>query len=638
MAASPQYDVVIVGAGIAGAIMAKELAGKGARVLILESGPRDREDRKSFHDSYLTAMAKLPNSPYPPYWHGNDPKHEPNKEAVPRPMTAMTFAWPGLEEFKKWNGSQAKFDAFNKQSYLTYTATTELPFLSTYERLAGGTTWHWLGTALRFTESDFRMRSKYGQLVDWPITLPELYDDYASAEEMIGVSADVGDQRALEPYLGAQFPEGYEYPMKRIPMSVSDNLLGDTIKGLQFDRQDLEMTCTPQGRNSEYRDGRPACQGNSSCIPICPIQAKYDATVTLRDAESTNLVTTLTKAVVTDLEVGPNGLITGVNFLQYSGDVGNYQAQRKTASGKIVILAAHAVETVKILLMSNGRRGIANASGQLGCNLMDHLCYLGYGLSNQQGFPYRGPRSGSGIESLRDGPFRKRRSAWRVDVGNVGWQWADDDPTRSTHDFISGENKSCLNPGQEKLFGKALAERLNMANTRMLRLCYLVEQEPQQSNRITLSKNLFDGLRLPRPEINYSVTGSEYTLRGIVAAQQATDLIFDKIGANRHFPDHRQNYSHFINDSGYPGIEFTMDGKNYKVNLYGAGHIAGTYRMGFTGHDSVVDSNSRCWEHKNLYLLGSGTFPTITTGNPTLTIAALTFRASRSVLNDLQHL
>ncbi len=638
MADSTHNDVVIVGAGIAGAIMAKELAAKGARVLILESGPRDRDDRKSFHDTYLTAMAKLPNTPYPPYWHGSDPKHEPDKEAVPRPMTAMTLAWPGLTEFKTWNGSQAKFDAFNQQSYLTYTTTTELPFLSTYERLAGGTTWHWLGTALRFTENDFRMRSRYGQLVDWPITLPDLFDDYASAEETIGVSADVADQRALERYLGIQFPKGYDYPMKRIPMSVSDKLLGDTIKGLQFDRQDLEMTCTPQGRNSKYRGGRPACQGNSSCIPICPIQAKYDATITLREAESTNLVTTLTEAVVTDLEVGANGLVTGVNFLHYSGTAGNYRAQKKTTSGKIVILAAHAVETVKILLMSNGAQGIANGSGQLGCNLMDHLCYLGYGLSNQQGFPYRGPRSGSGIESLRDGPFRSRRSAWRVDVGNVGWQWADDDPARSARDFISGENKSLLNPNHEKLFGKALAERLNMANTRMLRLCYLVEQEPQQSNRITLSKSLVDGLGLPRPEINYSVTSSDYTLRGIVAAIEATDLIFEQVGANRYFPDHAPNYSHFLDESGFPGIEFTIDGKDYKTNLYGAGHIAGTYRMGTDAQASVVDSNSRCWEHKNLYLLGSGTFPTIATGNPTLTIAALTWRASRSVLNDLRRL
>lgn len=130
---------------------------------------------------------------------------------------------------------------------------------------------------------------------------------------------------------------------------------------------------------------------------------------------------------------------------------------------------------------------------------------------------------------------------------------SDDDPFSSTRDFFFGDNNSCLNPDSAKLFGKALIERVNKFNTRMMRLCYLVEQEPQDTNKITLSSSFVDGLGLPRPEVNYSVTGSEYTLRGIVAAR----------------------------------------------------------------------------------LLGSGTFPTITTANPTLTIAALTFRASRAVLKDL---
>ncbi|MGB7286882.1 MAG: GMC family oxidoreductase, partial [Salaquimonas sp.] len=72
-----------------------------------------------------------------------------------------------------------------------------------------------------------------------------------------------------------------------------------------------------------------------------------------------------------------------------------------------------------------------------------------------------------------------------------------------------------------------------------------------------------------------------------------------------------------------------------KANLFGAGHILGTYRMGSAASNSVVNADSRSWDHKNLYLLGSGTFPTEGTGNPTLTIAALTYRASRSVLKDL---
>jgi choline dehydrogenase-like flavoprotein len=171
-----------------------------------------------------------------------------------------------------------------------------------------------------------------------------------------------------------------------------------------------------------------------------------------------------------------------------------------------------------------------------------------------------------------------------------------------------------------------LVNRLNKFNTRMMRLCYLVEQEPMQDNRITLSKTHADGLGLPRPLVNYRVTDSKLTLRGIAAAADLTEQIFNKIGTN---------YSRFINETGYPAVEFNLDHKVYKTNLYGAGHIVGTYRMGTDDTNSVVDNNQRCWDHKNLYLLGSGTFPTIATGNPTLTLVALTFRSSRSILADL---
>jgi hypothetical protein len=46
-----------------------------------------------------------------------------------------------------------------------------------------------------------------------------------------------------------------------------------------------ELRVSPQARNSVDRDGRPACCGSASCIQICPIGAKYDATVHLSSAE-----------------------------------------------------------------------------------------------------------------------------------------------------------------------------------------------------------------------------------------------------------------------------------------------------------------------------------------------------------------
>jgi choline dehydrogenase-like flavoprotein len=57
--------------------------------------------------------------------------------------------------------------------------------------------------------------------------------------------------------------------------------------------------------------------------------------------------------------------------------------------------------------------------------------------------------------------------------------------------------------------------------------------------------------------------------------------------------------------------------------------------MGTNATNSVVNSEQRSWDHPNLFLVGSGVFPTVATGNPTLTLAALALWASQTLLADL---
>jgi choline dehydrogenase-like flavoprotein len=79
--------------------------------------------------------------------------------------------------------------------------------------------------------------------------------------------------------------------------------------------------------------------------------------------------------------------------------------------------------------------------------------------------------------------------------------------------------------------------------------------------------------------------------------------------------------------------DFTYKGKNY--HYYGAGHVVGTHRMGTDPDHSVVDACQRSHDVPNLWIVGSGSFPTVATANPTLTLMGLAFKSADSILAAL---
>lgn len=609
-----QAEVVIVGAGLAGSIIAYQLAMAGVDVLVLESGPEIPVNRTQYLERFYTNTLKTPESPYPPLTSLDTPR-DPALQNAPRATIAdLILGWkdPSI-------------------SYLVQRGP--LPFTSTYERVGGGTTWHWVGTCLRMVPNDFRLKSQYGVGVDWPIGYDDLQSAYCRAEAEIGVSANVNDQA----YLGMTFPEGYEFPMHTIPLSLVDGSFVAAVTGQVFDELPLVVSPTPAGRNSQPYAGRRVCAGNTNCTPICPIQAKYDATVTMNKALATGKVRVMYRTVASKVTVGPDSNIDGVEFIQYQ--LGDGPATGTgVAIGQRYVIAAHAIETPKLLLNSATPawpKGVANSSGQVGRNLADHPIYLAWGLmpEGKAIFPYRGPLSTAGIESLRDGAFRSERAAWRIEIGNEGWNWPANDPYNTVIDFIDATNNNQVNPlpsdqvpapKPQALYGTALVRKLNDIFTRQFRIAFLVEQVEDDPDNATSyivpSTQYTDRLNIPRPEIHYDL--SQYTMRGFAQAKRlATHIIEDLLGAvELTLP--------------IPPGTFMFQKEPY--SFQGAGHLMGTYRMGDDPAKSVVDKYQRSWDHKNLFLVGDGVFPTSGTSNPSLTIAALSFQAGDTLANDLK--
>ena len=589
-----RYDVVIVGGGFAGSLLAKELVSHGRSVLVLESGRNTGftfPGYQSLVDTYLLDLNKGPNSPYPENANAGDTDT------------------PGYVE-----------------------QTGPVPFTTDYVRALGGTSLHWLGTCLRMLPADFRMQTLYGLGEDWPLAYEDLEPFYRRAEGEIGVSANVEEQG----YHGVWFEDGYEFPMYRIPPSYIDQRLSEGLRRFRVDvagrSYPVGVTSTPQARNSipnpRYNGGKgyepvgaagapdtgQRCEGHSSCIPICPVQAKYNALKTL--ASIFRLLDTrgmpkdhfriITQAVASRLDIdGDSGRIRAVEYKVYRNEASG-EHETGTAYGRVYVVAANAVETAKLMLISERER----ASPHLGHYLMDHPYMMVLGRAREPMGVGRGPSSTSGIESLRDGPFRRELAAFRIEVGNWGWRFAADSPYADVAELVE----------REHLFGARLRSRLHHDLTRQVHLGPLVEQLPEYRNRVTLEPGARDPLGIPRPRIWYDV--SDYTRAGMAAAQRVCQKMY------------RQLRVQYVEKAQPFAVQVRY--RTQPLAFYGAGHMVGTHRMGTQRATSVVNTWQRSWDHDNLYLVGCGSMCTIGTSNPTLTMAALAFRSARKILQDLR--
>jgi len=600
------------------------LTAQDKEVVLLEAGKPDALSYQGYQ-AYVDQFFVLPNRPNAPYPQ-NDNAGMPG---IPYPQTEekSPSAWLSGEQYWIQEGP--------------------VSFGSDYTRALGGTTLHWLGIAMRHVPNDFHIETSYEQGLDWPVDYETMMPYYRRAEYELGVAGDVKEQS----YLGITFEEGYVFPMQSFPMSYLDNVLEEDIRGMTFEDGDLEYSIeiisTPQARNAmpnplarfesmtapegpiawkaanpdaedpQFRPvGNPTrlgfglgerCEGNSSCIPICPVQAKYNATKSLARAND-DFLDIRSQCVASKILVDEdNKLVTGIEYLRYA-DSSKSRHTQETVKGRIYVIAAHTVENAKLCLIS----GVANRSDQMGRNLMDHP-YLNFsGLYSKKIWGYRGPDVTGGMPLLRDGEFRDEHAAVRTDIGNWGWVFPKGSPGAVVDDMVESQG----------LYGTALRAALEDQGPRHMRIGFLVEQLPDPENRVVLEdkngKRQLDQMGIPRPIIHYDV--SDYTLAGMETAHRFAVEMFDKAG--------------IVMQTQVPGSGHReYRGKTYE--FWGSGHLIGTHIMGDDPDTSVVDSYQQTHDHANLFLAGCGSHPTSATANPTLTMAALTFRTLDRILEKL---
>src|SRR5437762_3000781 len=276
---------------------------------------------------------------------------------------------------------------------------------------------------MRMLPNDFKMKSLYKVGFDWPISYRDLEPWYVRAEYEMGVAgSDDENKKYYQQKFGAY--RSKNFPMPALVPSYIDKELGEAINGKVVPKHGLrlQVNTVPHAINSQPYQGRPECDGHTSCVPLCPIKARYEAIFHVEKAMAAGAILR-TQAVVTRLQLDESGKrVTGVHYRrwQWSDKDGKrlpLDESDRFASGKIIVLAANGIENPMILLRSDA----ANSSKTVGCYLMDHPIKQSYGLAIEPLYPFRGPQTTSQIENFRDTPQRREFAAFKTSIKNDGW-------------------------------------------------------------------------------------------------------------------------------------------------------------------------------------------------------------------------
>ncbi|QZP07671.1 GMC family oxidoreductase [Caenibius sp. WL] len=337
------FDAIVIGSGMSGGIVAKELCERGLKTLVLERG-RNLEPGEDYTD--WMQPWELPNA-------GMIPENEVKRDY---PIQSQCYAM-----------SSANKDFWVKDSEHPYSTPEDKPFSWIRGNHVGGRSLMWGRQTYRLSPMDFEANAKDGHGVDWPIRYDDLAPWYDHIERFIGVS---GSQEGLP-----QLPDGEFLP----PFALNDGeqLFKRAVEAKFPGRKVIpgRVANLSKAQPHHVELGRATCQVRSFCERGCSYGAYHSSlSSSLPAAKKTGNLTLVADAIVHSIVHDPQtGKATGVRVIDAN------TKERRTYEAKIIFCNASTIGTAQILLNSASDafpNGLANSSDMVGRNLMDHL----YGL------------------------------------------------------------------------------------------------------------------------------------------------------------------------------------------------------------------------------------------------------------------
>ena len=317
------------------------------------------------------------------------------------------------------------------------------------------------------------------------------------------------------------------------------------------------------------------------------------ANLLLPDALATGNLQLVPNAVVREISVDKNtGLVDGVYFLN------RHSKQEYFLPARAVILGASTLESSRLMLNSKSPRypkGLANSSGTLGHYLLDQF-YIKNVVTAvvpeaRGGRPPRNLMGGGGYVVRFRNVEKKEKNFVR------GY----------TYDFSSGGTP---NPKYLPLYGEALLKEMSALNNAAFSMTTMGEVLPRFENHVRINPDVKDEWGIPALHITHRYTDNEQAM-----AKDSMEMA----------------------EQMCRGAGFEILAKHSEMVPPGESiHELGTCRMGSNPKTSVLNGYNQAHDVKNVFVTDGSSFVSGGAQNPTMTILALSMRASEYLAEQMR--
>lgn len=487
-----KYDAIVIGTGISGGWVTKELCENGLKTLVLERG------RMVKHIEDYPTMYK---DPWDFKYRGSK-----NPEDVKR-QEKQNRSYVGRPKSKHWFVDDIKHP---------YNEIKRFDWIRGYH--VGGRSLMWARQSYRLGDIDFEANKKDGHGVDWPIRYKDIAPWYDKVEEFIGVS---GENLGLP-----QLPDGKLSP----PMEL--NCVELELKKSIFENFDdrlLTIGRTAHKTGDAVHEGRSNCQYRNRCVRGCPFGGYFSSnSSTLPAAERTG-----------NMHIRPNSIAYEIVYDEKLGKALGVKIIDAITKEKIFFKAdiffncASTIASAAILMQSKSNRfpnGLGNDSGELGHNIMDHTSNAGAYATVEGHLEsyYKGKRpNGFYIPRFINVDQKSLKKEYLRGFGYQG----------------SASRSNWRRAVAEMSFGVELKEELTKPGSWSIGMGGFGECLPYHENKIVLNYNKLDEWGLPTIDFDVEYKENEIKMKADMEAQAI--LMLNAAGF--------KNVKGF-NHKSYPGI------------------------------------------------------------------------------------